>query len=189
MESQEGELPWGQRKPWGAVPVPYRVTSPGNVLFLLIQRLWSLDELDEQRQILPFVVLLFSALFRSTFQMHYSTVLNTLQVSSVQFSRSVISDSQRPHEPQHARPPCPSLTPGVHPNPYPLSQWCHPTISPSVSPFSSCPQSLPASRSFQMSQLFASGGQSIADDTTLMAESEELKTSWWKWKRRVKKVA
>ena len=67
----------------------------------------------------------------------------------------------QPREPQHARPPCPSPTPGVHPNPCPLSQWCHPTISSSVIPFSSCPQSFPVSGSFQMSQLFASGGQSI----------------------------
>ena len=80
---------------------------------------------------------------------------------SVHFSRSVVSDSSRPHEPQHARPPCPSSTPGVHPNPCPLSWWCHPTISSSVVPFSSCPQSFPASGSFPMSQLFASGGQSI----------------------------
>ena len=80
---------------------------------------------------------------------------------SVQFSRSVMSDSLRPHELQHTRPPCPSPTPGIHPNPCPLSQWCHPTISSSVVPFSSCPQSFPASGSFQMSQLFASGGQSI----------------------------
>ena len=83
------------------------------------------------------------------------------EFSSVQFSRSVMSDSLQPHEPQHARPPCPSPTPGVHPNPCPLSQWCHPTISFSVVPFSSCPQAFPASESFQMSQLFASGGQSI----------------------------
>ena len=75
----------------------------------------------------------------------------------VQFSLSVVSDSLRPHEPQHARAPWPSPTPGVHPNPCPLSQWCHPTGSSSVVPFS-CPQSYPASRSFQMSQLFASGG-------------------------------
>ena len=81
-------------------------------------------------------------------------------LSSVQFSRSVVSDSLRPHEPQHPRPPCPSPTPGVHPNPCPLSQWCHPTISSPVVPFSSCPQSFPASGSFQISQLFASGGQS-----------------------------
>ena len=72
-----------------------------------------------------------------------------------------MSNSLRPHEPQHARPPCLSPTPGVHPNPCPLSQWCHPTISFSVVPFSSCPQSFPALGSFQMSQLFASGGQSI----------------------------
>ena len=67
----------------------------------------------------------------------------------------------RPHEPQHARPPCPSLIPRVNPNSCPLSQWCHSTISFSVVPFSSCPQSFPASGSFQMTQLFASGGQSI----------------------------
>ena len=81
--------------------------------------------------------------------------------SSVQFSRSVVSDSLWPHEPQHARPPCPSPTPGVHPNLCPLSQWYHPTISSFVLPFSSCPQSFPASGYFQMSQLFTSGGQSI----------------------------
>ena len=72
-----------------------------------------------------------------------------------------MSDSLRPHGPEHVRPPCPSPTAGVYPNPYPLSQWCHPTISSSVIPFSSCPQSFPASGSFQMSQFFASGGQSI----------------------------
>ena len=77
-----------------------------------------------------------------------------------QFSRSVKSNSLRHHEPQHARPPCPSPTPGVHRNSCPLSQWCHPTISSSVIPFSSCLQSSPESGSFQMSQLFPSGGQS-----------------------------
>ena len=85
----------------------------------------------------------------------------TLLEHSVQFSRSVVSDSLRPHEPQHARPPCPSPAPGVHLNPCPLSRWCHPTISSSVIPFSSSPQSFPASGSFQMCQLFASGGQII----------------------------
>ena len=80
---------------------------------------------------------------------------------SVQFRRSVVSDSLWPHEPQHARPPCPSPTPGVYQYPSPSSQWCHPTISSSVIPFSSCPQSFPVSGSFQMSQLFTSGGQSI----------------------------
>ena len=78
----------------------------------------------------------------------------------VQFSCSVVSDSLRPHEPQHARPPCPSPIPGVHPNPCPLSRGCHPTISSSIIPFS-CPQSFPGSGSFQMSHLFTSGGQSI----------------------------
>ena len=72
--------------------------------------------------------------------------------SLVQFSPSVVSDFLWPHEPQHARPPCPSPTPGVYPNPCPLNWWCHPTISSSVVPFSSCPQSFPASGSFQMSQ-------------------------------------
>ena len=80
-------------------------------------------------------------------------------ISSVQFSRSVVSDSLWPHESQHARPACPSQTPRVYANSCPLSQWCHPAISSSVIPFSSCPQSLPASGSFPMIQLFASGGQ------------------------------
>ena len=80
---------------------------------------------------------------------------------SVQFSRSVVSDSLWPHESQHATPPCPSPIPGVYSNPCPSSRWCHPTISFSVVPFSSCHQSLPASGSFPMNQLFAWGGQSI----------------------------
>ena len=80
---------------------------------------------------------------------------------SVQFSRSVMSDSLWPHELQHSRPPCPSPTPRVHPNPCPLSRWCLPTISSSVVPFPSCPQSFPPSGSFQMSQLSTSGGQII----------------------------
>ena len=84
-----------------------------------------------------------------------------LSFSSDQFSHSVVSDSLWPHELQHARPPCPSPTPRVYSNPCPLSRWCHPTISSSVVPFSSCSQSLPASGSFQMSQLFAWDGQSI----------------------------
>ena len=79
---------------------------------------------------------------------------------NVQFSYSVVSDSLWPHEPQHARPHCPSPTLGIYSNSCPLSQWCHPDISSSVIPFSSCPQSLPASGSFPMSQLFAWGGQS-----------------------------
>ena len=92
-------------------------------------------------------------------------VKNTLegpQFSSVQFSHSVMSDSLRPHEWQHGRPPCPSQTPGVHSDSRPSSQWYHPAISSSVIPFSSCPQTLPASESFPMSQHFAWSGQSTA---------------------------
>ena len=81
--------------------------------------------------------------------------------SSVQFSHLVMSDSLQPYELQHARAPCSSPTPKVHPNSCPSDQWCHPAISSSVIPFSSCPQSLPASESFPMSQLFAWVGQSI----------------------------
>ena len=87
-------------------------------------------------------------------------VIFSQSVQSVQFSRSVVSDSLRPHESQHARPPCPSPTPGVHSDSRPSSLWYHPAISSSVVPFSSCPQSLPASESFPMSQLFPWGGQS-----------------------------
>ena len=86
--------------------------------------------------------------------------ISSFQFNSVQFSRSVVSDSLWPHESQHASPPCPSPIPGVHSNSCPLSRWCHPAISSSVIPFSSCPQSLPASGAFPMSQLFAWGGQS-----------------------------
>ena len=82
-------------------------------------------------------------------------------MEGVQFSHSVMSDSLRPHDSQHARPPCPSPTPGVHPNPCPLNRWCHPTISYSATIFFFCLQAFPASGSFPMSQLFASGGQSI----------------------------
>ena len=80
---------------------------------------------------------------------------------AVQFSHSVMCNSLQPHELQHTRPPCPLSTPRVYPNSCPLSRWCHPTISSSVVLFSSCPQSFPASRSFQMSQFFTSGGQRI----------------------------
>ena len=82
------------------------------------------------------------------------------QFSSVQFSRSVVSDFSRPHESQHIRPPCPSPFPRVHSDSRPSSQWCHPAISSSIIPFCSCLQSLPASESFPMSQLFTWGGQS-----------------------------
>ena len=81
-------------------------------------------------------------------------------ISSVQFSHSVVSDSLGPKESQHARPPCPSPSPGVHSDSRPSNQWCHPAISSLVVPFSSCPQSFPSSESFPMSQLFTWGGQS-----------------------------
>ena len=92
----------------------------------------------------------------------YKTILkyDSLLFSSVQFSHSVVSDSLWPHRLQHTRLSCPSPTPGAYWNSCPLSQWCHPTISSSVIPFSSCLQSFPASESFPRSQLFASGGQS-----------------------------
>ena len=86
---------------------------------------------------------------------------NEGQFSSIQFNRSVMSDSLRPHESQHARPPCPSPTPRVYSNSCPSSRWYYPATSSSVVPFSSCPQSLPASGSFPMSQLFPWGGQSL----------------------------
>ena len=87
---------------------------------------------------------------------------SNFQIRSDQISRSVMSNSFRPHESQHTRPPCPSPTPRFHWDSRPSSQWCHPAISSSVVPFSSCPQNLPASESFPMSQLFAWGGQSTA---------------------------
>ena len=97
--------------------------------------------------------------------------------NSVQFSRSVMSDSLWPHESQHARPPCPSPTPGVHSDSHPSSQWCHPAISSSVIPFSSCPQSLPGSGSFPMSQLFAWGGQSTG--VSALASFPPKKSQGW----------
>ena len=98
-------------------------------------------------------------------------------VHSVQFSRSVVSNSLQPHELQHARPPCPSPTPRVHPNSCPSSRWCHPAISSSVVPFSSCPQSLPASESFPMSQLFTWGGPSI--EVSALASVLPKNTQGW----------
>ena len=101
---------------------------------------------------------------------------------SVQFSLSVMSDSLQPHGLQHTRPPCPSPTPGVHANPCLSSQWCHPAISSSVVPFSSCPQSFPASGSFPVNQLFASGGQSIrvsASTSVLSMNTQDWSPLGW----------
>ena len=103
-------------------------------------------------------------------------------LSSVQFSHSVVSDSLRPHGLQHARPPCLSPTPRVHPNPCPSSWWCHPNISFSVIPLSLCPQSLPASGSFPMSQLFPSGSQHIgvsASTSVLPMNTQEWSPLGW----------
>ena len=101
---------------------------------------------------------------------------------SDQISRSVVFDSLRPHESQHTRPPCPSPTPGVHSDSHPSTQWCHPAISSSVIPFSSCPQSLPASEAFPVSQLFAWGGQSTgvsALASFLLKKSQGWSPSEW----------
>ena len=103
--------------------------------------------------------------------------MHIYQFSSVQFSCSVMSNSLRPHGPQHARPPCPSSTPGVYSNSCPLSRWCHPTISSSVIPFFSSLQSFPASETFQMSQLFTPGGQSIG----VSASASELPMNIQDW--------
>ena len=100
--------------------------------------------------------------------------------SSVQFSRSVVSNSLQPHELQHVRPPCPSPPPGVHPNSSASSQWCHPAISSSVVPFS-CPKSLPASGSFPMSQLFEWGGQSIG--VSASASVLPVNTQDWNYRK------
>ena len=105
-----------------------------------------------------------------------------LSFSSVQFSGSVVSDPLQPHESQHARPPCPSPTSGAYSNSCPPSQWCHPVISSSVIPFSSCPQSLPASGSFPLSQLFTWGGQSIgvsASASVLPMNTQDWSSLGW----------
>ena len=104
---------------------------------------------------------------------------------SVQFSCSVVSDSLQPHESQHPRPPCPSPTSGVYSNSCPSSRWCHQAISSSVIPFSSCPQSLPASGSFPMSQLFTWGGQSIGVSASMsvlpMNTQDWIPLGWTSW--------
>ena len=106
----------------------------------------------------------------------------SVQFGSVLFSLSVVSDSLQPHESQHARPPCPSPTPRAYTNSCPSNQWCHPAISSSVIPVSSCSQSLPASGSFPVSQFFASGGQSIgvlASASVLPMNTQDLSPSGW----------
>ena len=114
--------------------------------------------------------------------MGWASTNEVILISRVQFSRSVLSDSLWPHESQHTRPPCPSQTPGVYSNSCPSSRWCHPAISSSVVPFSSCPQSLPASGSFPMSQFFAWGGQSFgvsASASVLPMNTQDWSPSGW----------
>ena len=109
-------------------------------------------------------------------------MLRTIQFTSIQFSFSVVSNSLQPHEPQHPRPPCPSPTPGIYPNSCLLSRWCHPTISSSVVPFSSCLQSFATSGSFQISQFFTLGGQSIgvsASASVLPVNSQDWSPLGW----------
>ena len=125
--------------------------SKSNSLYLLLYYLSNMDD------IVWFLAIKDEKISLATQSSNFPLLFK----NSVQFSLSVVSDSLLPHEPQHARCPCPSTTPRVHPNPCPLSRWCHPIISSSVLPFSSCPQTCPASRSFPMSQLFTSGGQII----------------------------
>ena len=112
-------------------------------------------------------------MFTFVSQEFYQIKINK-KISSVQFSCSVVSDSLWPHESQHTRPPCPSPTPGVHSDSCPSSPWCHPAISSSVVPFSSCPQALPASESFPMSQLFTWSGQTTGVSVLLEFPSKEI---------------
>jgi len=115
--------------------------------------------------------------------------ISRVSFSSIQLSCSVVSTLCNPHVLEHARLPYPSSTPGVHPNPCPLSRWCHPTISSSVVPFLSCLQSFPASGSFQMSQLFASGGQSISASTSVlpMNTQDGSPSGWVSLERTIRK--
>ena len=130
--------------------------------FFFFFKVWSNESLTTMTTLLSNLF----HLFRKIFYVNHP---------SVQFSTvTVMSDSFRPHKLQHARPPCPSPTPRVHWNPCPSSRWCHPTISSSVVPFSSCSQSFPASGSFPMSQLFASGGQSIGVSASTVENSERV---------------
>ena len=124
-----------------------------DILWTVVHQILSVEPLMMTYDMEPIFTCLFTNSTSSLGSIHSEL--------SVQLNSVTESDSLRPHELQHARPPCPSPPPGVHSNSCPSSQWCHPAISSSVVPFSSCPQSLPASESFPMSQLFSSDGQSI----------------------------
>ena len=123
----------------------------------------------------------FELIFANDISIYFKLTVFMHQFSSVQFSRSVVSDSLRPHDLQQARPPSPSPTSGVHSDSCPSSQWCHPATSSSVAPFSSCPQSHPASESFPMSQLFAWGGQStgISALASVLPKNQGWSPSEW----------
>ena len=147
-------------------------TSPADTLILDSPPLWLYHPIS------PSV----GALYPIHTFIHSSRTCLSWKMNMGSFSRSVMSHSLWPHEPQPARPPCPSPTPGVHPNPCPLSRWCHPTISSSVIPFSSCPQSFPASGSFPVSQLFASGGLSTgvsASASVLPMNTQDWSSLGW----------
>ena len=130
-----------------------------------------------------FLLKLEQTTFLGTF--NYKVLVSKPLMCSVQFSCSVVSNSLQPHESQHTRLPCPSSSPGVHPDSCPSSQWCHPGISSSIIPFSSCPQSLPASESFPMSQLFAWGSQStgVSDLASFLPKNTQDWTplEWTGW--------
>ena len=156
----KGKGVWGEdhflSHSWVDVTLPLSVSDEGVFLSLhsqgrTVMALWKNYFTSQYSKALS----VWNVTFHKVFCMYSDSI------SSVKFSRSVVSDSLRPHESQHARPPCPSPTPRVYTNSCPLSQSCHPAISSSVVPFSSCPQSFPASGSFQMNQLFTSDGQSI----------------------------
>ena len=137
----------------GKLEVVKQKTARVNIDILGISK-WRWTGMGEFKSYYHFIYYCGQESLRKTWSSHHSQQ-KSLKCSSVQFIHSVVSDSLRPHEPQHTRPPCPSQIPGVYSNSCPSSWWCHPAISCSVVPFSSCPQSLPASRSFPMSQLFA----------------------------------
>ena len=128
---------------------------------------WFIEQMIIICGVVTFIITLIGAFIITLIGVLLSYIYIYIYIYSVQFSFSGMPDSLQPHEPQHCRPPCPSPTPRVYPNSCPLSRWYHPTILSCVVPFSSCPQSFPASGSFQMSQLFASGGQSIRVSASL----------------------
>ena len=152
-----GSIPWLGRSPGESKSCPLQDSSMQNPIHGVAE-LGMTEWLSLSMDTVKFYI--------CTYTYMYIYVPICMNKVSVQFSLSVVSDSLWPHGLQHAKPPCPSPTPGVYSNSCPSSQWCHPTISSSIIPFSSHLQSFPASGSFQMSQLFTSGGQSIGVSTS-----------------------